>query len=93
MKRLFSRLGPVVLLTLSAAARGESSVNVTIGTDRGVSTCGDVRIRYDHREAARSEDSFTMAATAARPVAGPARTRLHRESSRQLEPHGSKRFR
>ena len=30
MKRLFSRLGPVVLLTLSAAARSESSVNVTI---------------------------------------------------------------
>jgi len=65
MKHLLSWIGPVVLLTLSAAARGESSVDVTIDTDRGVSTCGDVRIRYDHREAARSEDSFTMAATAA----------------------------
>ena len=64
MKRVISLLGPALLLT-AAAVQGESGVNLSIDADRGVSTCGDVRIRYDHREAERAEDSFTMAATAA----------------------------
>jgi hypothetical protein len=74
MKRVISLLGPAVLLFV-AAARGESSVNVSIDADRGIDTCRDVRIRYDSREAARAEDSFTMSATAA-----PLRVRLPENS-------------
>ena len=58
-------LGPVLFLALAAAAGAESSVNLSIDADRGVSTCRDVRIQYDSRDAARAEDSFTLPATAA----------------------------
>ncbi len=58
-------LGPVLFLALAAAADAESSVDLSIDADRGVSTCRDVRIQYDSRDAARAEDSFTLPATAA----------------------------
>ena len=58
-------LGPILFLALAAAAGAESSVNLSIDADRGVSTCRDVRIQYDSRDAARAEDSFTLPATAA----------------------------
>ena len=64
MKRLISFAGTFLILA-AGAARSESSVDLQVDTDRGVSTCGDIRIRYDHRAAARAEDSFTMAAAAA----------------------------
>jgi hypothetical protein len=65
MKRLLTRLGPVMLLSLAAAARGESSVNVSIDTDRGIDTCRDVRVQFESREAERAEDSFIMPGSAA----------------------------
>ena len=64
-KRLFSLLGAVVLGTLPAIARGESSVNVSIDADRGVESCRDIRVRYDERDAERAEESFTLAGSGA----------------------------
>ena len=81
MKRLLSLLGPVVLLSFAdpLAAAGGGSVNVSIDTKRGVSTCGDVRIRYDTREAERAEESFTVPGSAE-----PLRVRLPENSGIQV---------
>jgi hypothetical protein len=72
-------LGPVLFLALAAAAGAESSVNLSIDTKRGVSTCGDVRIRYDTREAERAEESFTVPGSAE-----PLRVRLPENSGIQV---------
>jgi hypothetical protein len=52
----------VVLLPFFAAgaASGGSGVNVSIEGDRNVESCGDVRIRYDSRDAERAEDALTL---------------------------------
>jgi hypothetical protein len=63
MRRRLS-LGPALFIALAAASRAESSVNFSIDADRGVSTCRDVRIQYDSRDAARAEDSFTIPGSA-----------------------------
>jgi hypothetical protein len=64
MRTSLFRLGPVVLLAVSAsvpvAAARESSVNVTVDSDRAIERCTDVRITYDERDAARAEDSFEI---------------------------------
>jgi hypothetical protein len=54
-----------LMLALAAAIEGRgSSMNVSISGDREVRTCGDIRIDFDERPAARSEDAFTLAADA-----------------------------
>lgn len=50
----------LMALCASVASAGGSGVNVTIDGDRNVQGCGDIRIRYDRREAERAEEAFTL---------------------------------
>lgn len=53
----------VLTLAVGAAARAHgSSMNVSINSNKEVRTCGDIRIEFDSRPAARAEDAFTVAA-------------------------------
>ncbi len=67
-KSLIARIGALFLLALlfavTNAAAGDHSVNVTIDGDRNVESCGDIRIRYDRRDAERAEDSFALPGSA-----------------------------
>jgi hypothetical protein len=55
----------VLTLAVTAPAKGHgSSMNVSINSNREARTCGDIRIEFDARPAARAEDAFTLAASA-----------------------------
>ena len=52
------------VLAVCSASAGGDGVNVTIDGDKNVESCGDIRIRYDRRDAERAEEAFTLPASA-----------------------------
>lgn len=81
MKRsLVRRIGFLSLLVplfAAGAASGGSGVNVSIDGDRNVETCGDIRIRYDSRDAERAEDALTLPGGAPLQVKLPANSGIY----------------
>ena len=67
-KSLIPRIGALFLLAslfaVGSASAGGDGVNVTIDGDRNVERCGDIRVRYDRRDAERAEEAFTLPGSA-----------------------------
>lgn len=69
LRGLASSLVLALGLVVAVGAR-ESSVNVSVDSDKGVRSCGDIRIEFDGRPAERAEDTFRL------PGGAPLRVRL-----------------